>query len=591
MTVQVPMFEKSGSKQSKHATNIEDRVVAGFDVKKFVGNFEVLAEAQGGVEQLRAMTLHLAIRGALTGEVRVGPSSSSTTDGLVPPFDLPQGWAWRQVQEVGEVKLGRQRAPSNHTGPNMRPYLRVANVHEARIDISHVLEMNFEPEEAERFLLLAGDVLLNEGQSYELVGRPAIYQGEVPGACFQNTLIRFRPYKQTLLSAFALIVFRAYMRTGRFRQEAQQTTNIAHLSAGRLAVIEFPLPPLPEQKRIVAKVDELMKLIDDLEAKQTKKREVQTRFRTSALDALTKADGPKDFEQAWSFFGVHLATIVRQPEDVAALRSGIHGLACAGRLSATVSSRDWGNGEDLVRSILDTRSKERRGLIRKGARAASLPPETRAVVDPAAIPTVPESWTVCGIDDILACRPNAMKAGPFGSALTKSMYVEHGYKVYGQEQVIPADATVGNYYVDAAKYESLKSCAVAPGDMLISLMGTVGKVLILPDGCEAGIINPRLLKLSLDDRVVAPYVKLYFSSPQARQVIQESARGVAMDGLNIGILRTLPIPLPPRSEQVWLVAKVEQLMKLCDDLEAQLKTKEGTASKLVEAVVRELVGA
>ena len=169
------------------------------------------------------------------------------------------------------------------------------------------------------------------------------------------------------------------------------------------------------------------------------------------------------------------------------------------------------------------------------------------------------------------------------------MYVARGYKVYGQEQVIPGDATVGHYYVDPAKFESLKSCAVAPGDMLVSLMGTVGKVLILPADCEPGIINPRLLKLGLDERIYAPYIKLYFESPQARRFIEESARGVAMDGLNISILRTLPIPLPPREEQVWLVAKVEQLMKLCDDLEAKLKRAEETAAKLVEAVVAEMV--
>jgi type I restriction enzyme S subunit len=159
----------------------------------------------------------------------------------------------------------------------MRPYLRVANVHEARIDTSHVLEMNFGPEEVERFELHAGDVLLNEGQSYELVGRPAIYRGEVPGACFQNTLIRFRP-SNTVLAEFALVVFRAYMRTGRFRQEAQQTTNIAHLSVGRLAVIEFPLPPLSEQERIVAKVEELMKLCDDLDAKLRRSEDLASKL-------------------------------------------------------------------------------------------------------------------------------------------------------------------------------------------------------------------------------------------------------------------------------------------------------------------------
>ena len=180
------------------------------------------------------------------------------------PFKLPMGWEWARVDRIGEVKLGRQRSPDNHHGKDMMPYLRVANVYEARIDISSINFMNFTQAEQEVFRLMKNDILLNEGQSYALVGRPAIYNDEVPGACFQNTLIRLRPYSSTMPN-FILLVFRSYLHSGRFQKEAQQTTNIAHLSASRLSNIEFPLPPLAEQQRIVAKVDELMKLSDDLE--------------------------------------------------------------------------------------------------------------------------------------------------------------------------------------------------------------------------------------------------------------------------------------------------------------------------------------
>src|SRR5215208_1909315 len=158
---------------------------------------------------------------------------------------LPAGWVWGTVREVGEVKLGRQRSPAHHTGPHMRPYLRVANVFEARIDTSDVMSMNFTPEEYEVYRLKAGDVLLNEGQSLELVGRPALYRGEVPGACFQNTLVRFRA-GAAVLPEYALAVFRAFLHAKRFQQIARWTTNIAHLGADRFANIEFPLPPLAE---------------------------------------------------------------------------------------------------------------------------------------------------------------------------------------------------------------------------------------------------------------------------------------------------------------------------------------------------------
>ena len=169
--------------------------------------------------------------------------------------DLPDGWAWTSVAGVGELRLGRQRSPKWHTGPNMRPYLRVANVFEDRIDVSDVKSMHFEPHEVAIFELRSGDVLLNEGQTPELLGRPAIYRDELPGSCFTNSLIRLRPHPG-ILSKWALIVFRHYLHSGRFKRESQITTNIAHLSLGRLSPIEFPVPPSAEQERIVAAVEE-----------------------------------------------------------------------------------------------------------------------------------------------------------------------------------------------------------------------------------------------------------------------------------------------------------------------------------------------
>ena len=193
-------------------------------------------------------------------------------------------WKWVQIQEAGEVRLGRQRSPKHHTGAYMRPYLRVANVYEDRIDTSDVLEMNFTPDEYKIYRLEPNDILLNEGQSLELVGRPALYRGEVPGACFQNTLVRFRASPQ-VNPRFALYVFRLYMHTGRFQKIARWTTNIAHLGAGRFAQMLFPLPSLPEQRRIVAEIE---KQFSRLEAGVAALRRVQAnlkRYRAAVLKA------------------------------------------------------------------------------------------------------------------------------------------------------------------------------------------------------------------------------------------------------------------------------------------------------------------
>ncbi len=178
---------------------------------------------------------------------------------------LPAGWAWVRVEDAGTVTLGRQRSPQHHNGPYMRPYLRVANVFEDRIDTTDVMEMNFTPGEYETYGLKYGDILLNEGQSLEWLGRPAMFRDEIPGACFQNTLVRFRA-GAAVDPRYALIVFRSYMRDGTFRRVARWTVNIAHLGAGRFAKLPFPLPPLTEQQRIVAEVERRLSVADELEA-------------------------------------------------------------------------------------------------------------------------------------------------------------------------------------------------------------------------------------------------------------------------------------------------------------------------------------
>lgn len=169
---------------------------------------------------------------------------------LIPDVSAyPAHWSKSTVSDAGKVTLGRQRHPDWHNGANMHPYLRVANVFEDRIDLCDVKEMHWPGDSFERFRLKPGDVLLNEGQSPEFLGRPALYSGEHADIAFTNTLIRFQA-NDHVLPEFALLVFRRHMHAGRFARESRITTNIAHLSASRLKPIEFPIPPLDEQKHL-----------------------------------------------------------------------------------------------------------------------------------------------------------------------------------------------------------------------------------------------------------------------------------------------------------------------------------------------------
>lgn len=166
-----------------------------------------------------------------------------------PEFRNVGGWEMKRVDQHGDVLAGKALAV-NAPGV-LRPYLRTKNVLDGAIDVADVLAMPMTDAEFSRFEILDGDVLLNEGQSLELVGRASIYRGEFRRRCaMQNQLLRFRAYLSTC-PEFAAQVFRKCQKDGTFAKVAAQTTSVAHLGSSRFSSLELAWPPsLAEQQRI-----------------------------------------------------------------------------------------------------------------------------------------------------------------------------------------------------------------------------------------------------------------------------------------------------------------------------------------------------
>jgi type I restriction enzyme S subunit len=175
--------------------------------------------------------------------------------------DLPPGWAWARLDEVAEVRLGRQRSPKNHTGSQMRPYLRAANVGWQGLRLDDVKLMNFTDDEAQTYRLEHGDIVVSEASgSPGEVGKPALWRGEIEGCCLQNTLIRVRSLgavEPTYLLRF--LWNEAFC--GAFADRSRGV-GIHHLGSARLAEWLIPVPPLPEQRRIVANLERYLTHIE-----------------------------------------------------------------------------------------------------------------------------------------------------------------------------------------------------------------------------------------------------------------------------------------------------------------------------------------
>lgn len=200
---------------------------------------------------------------------------------------------------------------------------------------------------------------------------------------------------------------------------------------------------------------------------------------------------------------------------------------------------------------------------------------------------IPVDWEFRSLDSLGKRARPAIKAGPFGSSLTKDTYVGEGYKVYGQEQVIRSDYLFGDYFISKARFNALKSCAVEPGDILLSLVGTAGRVLVIPQGAPEGVINPRLIRFSFDRDLVSPrFFQALLETDAYQAILARSAQGGTMGGLNAGLIRPLCIPLPPVAEQEAIAEAFSDTDAFIESLEQLLAKKRHIKQGAMQELLR-----
>jgi type I restriction enzyme, S subunit len=435
---------------------------------------------------------------------------------------LPNGWTWARLEEICSNK--KIKAPIGSV-----PYLEIGD-----IDIStKKYALEGKPSVAGALFSDKGDILVSRVRPT----RGAITIAKDEHLSVSSALTVLRPCAR-LPSEYVHFCLAWNRDLLAFLGENSTGTMYPTVKEDFVVQYKIPLAPLSEQQRIVAKLEELFTRLD------------------AGVEALKKAK----------------AQLKRYRQSV--LKHAFEG-------KLTAEWREAHKHELEPTSALLDRIRQDRRESRKGKRK-ELPQ-----LDTSGLPELPAGWVWSDFEELKKGEKNAIKAGPFGSSLKKESYTSQGYKIYGQEQVIRQDASYGNYYVGEDKYMELRSCAAKPGDILVSLVGTIGKALILPEDSEAGIINPRLVKLTLEERLADnKYIKAYIESSAVRDFFTLASHGETMEILNLGILRTLPIPVPSPDEQHRIVEEIERHFSIADQVEKTVDHTLKQAERLRQGILK-----
>ena len=346
-------------------------------------------------------------------------------------------------------------------------------------------------------------------------------------------------------------------------------TTFKEVSGKIVAAISFPLPPLAEQHRITAKVDELMALCDRLEAAQRAREATRNRLTVANLARLNVSD-PEIFRADARFALDALPALTMRPDQIKQLRQTILNLAVRGKLVPQDPNHE--PAERLLDRVLAQQWTKKRKL-------SELVPEDDAVS--AAFP-LPAEWIWASVEMLV--RPN--ETVTYG--ILKPEWVKNGVPTVRVTEMKTGQIEVAALpHCDPARAAKFHKTMLAPGDLLISKDGTIGKTAFVPPELAGGNITQHVLRFPITDLVDRHFVRLAIDAPFCQAWMVGETKGVALQGVNVGDFRRMPIPLPPLDEQQRIVAKVDELMVLCDRLDASLAAAAATRRHLLDALLAE----
>lgn len=571
------------------------------DANQFLTEFGHIANAPNGIIKLRELVLQLAISGRLVerGEpvLSVEETINEANDlreayeealklrstRMQPPLSkipyiIPEHWKWERLERLCKY-IQRGKGPK-YVDKSSTYVVSQKCIQWSGFDLTparYVADESLKTYGEQRYLC-EGDLLWNSTGT-GTAGRVAIYSAaeEQPAVADSHvTVIRLAncsPRYFWCVIASPWVQLR--IEPSHSDSLVSGTTQQVELNTTTVRALPIPLPPLEEQSRIVAKVDELMALCDQLEAQQQQRRTLQNYLRQTTLQAVAASQSPRELQDSWQRLQANFGQLLSAAEDVVDLRKLLSELAIYGALDSNCLPTHNSVLDLYLESLASKKSGKRFAKINEVSEEVSLP----------------SGWRWVLLEDLLAgsesgwsprCEAEQRRGDEWG--VLKVSAVTWGEFKAQENKRLPLSLQARPY------------CEVKPGDFMLSRANTaelVARSVIVPESCPAKLLmSDKIVRLSFLDDKLKPWINLVNNSEYARAYYKERATGTSDSMRNVSrqVIHELPIPLPPLETQKRIFASLRNLIAICDVLEDKTKSLLNLAKNLAKVSVATLTG-
>lgn len=521
------------------------------DVKIVADNIDDFIEVFDGIERLRKAVLTLAVAGKLVAQDKKEGTAEDLYSKIQEEksvvsnkkkrkevflidqseilFEIPETWKWVRLSEISSIfngnSINKHEKELKYKGAIGIPYIGTKDVGFDHI-INYESGVSIPKTELSNFKIASKDSVFvcAEGGS---AGRKVAHLEQ--DVFFGNKLFAIHP--PSILDSKYIFY---YCISSEFYNSFQSAMSglIGGVSINKFGDLLLPLPPSGEQKRIVKKVEEVMKQLDDLEIKKLERDETRTRLARSAMQSLSKGESKTAFE--------HLTDLVRTPSDLKELEGALLKLAISGQLLS--QNKKDGTGEDLFNKIQLSKAKVKKQIT---------------IEDKDKLFPIPSSWSWVRLEDVFDVRDGTHDSPKYHTSgypliTSKNLY-------YGKLDFLNVK------YVSEIDYKKINERSkVDRDDILFAMIGSIGNPVIVDTDAEFSIKNVALFKYYSRELSEPNFLLTYLK--YASQNMRAISAGGVQSFVSLGFLRGYPFPLPPLAEQKRIVKKVEEIMVLIDRL-------------------------